>query len=222
MPGINILITAGGTEEPIDGVRTINNFSTGSTGAVIADIFNKSGFNVTLLTAKRGIKPETDVEVLTYQSFSDINNCLKELLGNREFFGIIHAAAISDYSVDYLESSGIKIIPDCNIKLDSSRPLTITLKPNFKIIDRLKEYSSTPLVVVGFKLTKNANSELIKIKVESMFKDKKVDYLVHNDLSSINNESHKAHIYMDNKGIKETQNKKELGYALVEILKKEQ
>ena len=180
---MEILITAGGTEEPIDGVRTISNFSTGRTGATIADIFCKNGFKVTLLTSIRAIKPSEDINIEFYTSFNSLNAKIKRLLKSGRFSGVIHAAAVSDYSVDYLESNGVKISPNEDIKLDSSKALSIILKPNFKIIEKIKEYSTKPIILVGFKLTKNATNEQIHEKVQKVFNSKKVDFVVQNDLN---------------------------------------
>lgn len=216
---MEILITAGGTEEQIDGVRTISNFSTGKTGAVIADTFFRAGFNVTLLTSNRGITPKEDANIIRYGSFNDLDKKLQRLLKNIDFTAVIHAAAVSDYSVDYLESSGIKFQPSEDIKLDSSKPLSIMLKPNFKIISRLKSYSKNNPIVIGFKLTKNASKELIKQKVNNIFDAGMVDFVVHNDLTSIDKNTHISTIYRDNIYYKGNKTKEDLAKSLVEIFK---
>lgn len=217
---MEILITAGGTEESIDGVRTITNFSTGRTGASIAEVLAKEGFKVTLLTSRRGVKPEGPVKVETYQSFADLDSSLKRLLETGEFRGVIHAAAVSDYSVDYIESRGVKFKPLTEGKLDSSRPITITLMPNFKIIERIKEYSRQPLILIGFKLTKNGSPELIKQKVDSVLASGKVDYVVQNDLSSINETEHPTNIYSRDEIIASCRTKDELALFLAGLLRK--
>lgn len=216
---MEILITAGGTEEPIDGVRTISNFSTGKTGAVIADEFYKSGHKVTLLTSQRGVTPDEPITIVRYKSFNDLNSNLIDLLGNNKFSGVIHAAAVSDYSVDYLESNGIKLFPNEDLKIDSSKPLSIILKPNIKIINQIKSYSKQPIKLIGFKLTKNGTKEKIKEKVNSLFSSGTVDYVVHNDLTSINNTIHLSDIYKDNKLYKHCTTKSEMAKSLVDIFK---
>lgn len=214
-----ILITAGGTEEPIDGVRTISNFSTGKTGAVLADIFTNAGFDVTLITSERGAEPSNKIEIFKYKSFNDLNNLLITILQNKEFKGVIHAAAVSDYSVDYLTYKGEKFYPDKDIKLDSSESFSITLKPNFKIIEKIKSYSKTPLKLIGFKLTKNGTKELINNKIESLFKNGSVDYVVHNDLTQINGDQHLSTIYSRGNILFHSTTKRELGQNLLNIFK---
>lgn len=216
---MEILITAGGTEEPIDGVRTISNFSTGRTGATLADSFYNAGFKVTLLTSIRAILPQEDIKTITYQSFNDLNSAIKELLENGQFSGVIHAAAVSDFSVDYLDSDGDKFRPDPDLKIDSSKPLSIMLKPNIKILNKIKAYSRNPLVVVGFKLTKNGSDALIKDKVTSLFNGGVVDYVIHNDLKNIDKDKHLSTCYKDNKVFQTCSTKLEMAETLIGIFK---
>ncbi|QEN04521.1 hypothetical protein EW093_07345 [Thiospirochaeta perfilievii] len=216
---MEILITAGGTEEPIDGVRTITNFSTGRTGATLADIFYENGFKVTLLTSYRGVKPKSPVEIVEYKTFEDLDRNLEKILGKGNINGVIHLAAVSDYSVDYLLIDGVKILPQPNLKLDSNKGLSIVLKPNYKIIERVKKYSTRPITLVGFKLTKNATDKVIKSKVESLFKSGEVDFVVQNDLTSIDKNSHYSAIYTRDGVYKSCTNKQELAISLVNIFR---
>lgn len=219
---MRLLITAGGTEEPIDGVRTITNFSTGRTGAIIADVFHKEGFDVTLLTSLRGVTPKRDINIIRYQSFKDLNTALSHYLKDGSFCAVIHAAAVSDYSVDYLESEGRRFPAQPETKLNSTKPLTITLKPNIKLIDKIKEYAPLPLTLIGFKLTKNANSDVINRKVKSLFSTNIVDYVVQNDLTSIDSHRHVSTIYSKDHKLKRCNTKEELAMSLVEIIRGEQ
>lgn len=224
---MEILITSGGTEEPIDGVRTISNFSTGRTGAVIADFLSKNGFKVTLLSSKRAILPTTDtssasepIKIEYFSSFNSLDQKLEELLSSRKFTAVVHAAAVSDYSVDYLESDGFKIPPSEDIKLDSSKPLSIILKPNHKIIDRIKNYSlNKSIKLIGFKLTKNASDDLVKEKVSKVLKRGHVDYVVQNDLTNITPTSHITTIYTPNGVYGKCKTKEELAKTLGVIFK---
>lgn len=215
---MQVLITAGGTEEPIDGVRYITNFSTGRTGALLADTLSEAGFKVTLLTSRRAILPKSNVKVEHYGSFADLKSKLEKEL-KEKYNVVLHAAAVSDYSVDYLESDGKKIIPDEDLKLDSSKPLKIVLKNNIKLVNRLKEYSSNTIRVIAFKLTKNASNELIKDKVSRIFNGGEVDFVVHNDLTSITTNSHKTTIYSPNGAIYTGETKEELGKNIIKLLR---
>lgn len=218
---MRILITAGGTEEPIDGVRYISNFSSGSTGAKLADILYKNNFEVTLLTSRLGISPKSNVRLLRYTSFSNLKQTLFDELDNNSYDAVIHAAAVSDYSVDYIESGNEKLLPDSEIKLDSSKPLKIVLKSNIKLVNNLKSYSKKPIKVIAFKLTKNASESLIKDKVNKILSSGVVDFVVHNDLTSITKSKHITRIYDTNRVILKGSTKEDLGKNIIELLTKE-
>ncbi len=70
---MRILITSGGTEEPIDGVRYITNFSTGRTGAVIADYLAACGVETVLVHGRHAVLPETDMERYSFTTFTDLD-----------------------------------------------------------------------------------------------------------------------------------------------------
>lgn len=215
---MHILITAGGTEEPIDGVRSISNFSTGKTGALLADYFSSKGAQVTLLKGLRSLSPEREMDVELFSSFQDLNCRMENRLKNHHYDAVIHLAAVSDFSLDFIESGGEKVELTSG-KMDSSKPLTIHLKPNFKILDRIKSYASYRLILVGFKLTKNASLEVIKEKVMGILNKNQVDFLVHNDLSEISETHHKTTIYSDETTTVQTENKSELCRVLYKLIR---
>jgi len=183
---ISVLITSGGTKENIDDVRFIANISTGNTGAAIANHLISDGFDITFLHAKDSTLPKLDCHKVEYFSFSDLNNELKKLLSQNNFDAIIHLAAVSDYSV-----SEIKLL-DENYSLPLSKKMKseeetieLKLKKNFKIIERLKSYSSNKnIILLGFKLV-SGNSESEKINsVNALFTNTQSDYVVLNDFSN--------------------------------------
>lgn len=215
---MKVLITSGGTEEPIDGVRSITNFSTGKTGAIIADYFSNNGADVILLKGKRAVLPMNSLTIIEFSSFMDLDTKMKKLLSSEFFDSVIHLAAVSDFSLDYIESNGHRL-EDPSGKLDSSKPLTIHLKPNFKILDHIKEYSKNNLINIGFKLTKNESNSNIKQKISKMFLKKTIDFVVHNDLDNITERIHPANIYYNNELIEKTKTKQKLAEALFNLIK---
>jgi len=214
---MRVLISYGGTEEPIDGVRYITNFSTGKTGATISNYFFKNGVDITVLKAKRAKSPDKNIAFIEFTSFNDLNSKMEKLLGSNNFDAVIHLAAVSDFSIDYLESDG-KRITETDKKLNSSKPLTIRLITNFKILNRIKDYSNNKIKLIGFKLTKDKKSDEIERVVKGMFDRGNIDYVVHNDLSEINEKSHIASIF-DKEGILYlTKTKLELARKLYKII----
>ncbi|MDG0815229.1 bifunctional phosphopantothenoylcysteine decarboxylase/phosphopantothenate--cysteine ligase CoaBC [Bdellovibrio svalbardensis] len=196
---IKVLVTAGGTQEPIDTVRVISNLSSGRTGIALAEYLTQMGFDVTLLQAHSSPKAEHISHRDVFVSFASLDEKLKHYLSTESFSHVIHAAAVSDYSVSDIEIDGQKYRPLEMKKVSSdSETMTIHLQRNHKIVDRLKDYSKNKdLKVIAFKLTSHANEEQKRAAVEKLFKGSHADYVVHNDLTDIDivNRTHKFTLY---------------------------
>ena len=181
-----VLITAGGTREIIDGVRTLTNMSTGETGAKLADCLHNEGYQVLLLTSQVGKKPKSKVKVDTYDSFRDIHNLLKALGRSHKFDMIVHAAAISDYSIGGIETPDGPITPGKN-KIDSRYDkVSVRLERNEKILPRLKGIFGNETTVIGFKLTSTESKKEQAKAIFDLFTEDAVDYVVHNDMNDLN------------------------------------
>jgi phosphopantothenoylcysteine decarboxylase / phosphopantothenate---cysteine ligase len=177
-----ILITSGATREPIDGIRYISNISTGQTGARLADELSAKGWSVTYVHGVGTILPKSNTRNVAYGSFSELDQTLIAELRSRDFNGVIHAAAVSDYSVS--EVNGQPSSQD--VKLKSERELNLKLKANFKLLPRLKEYSrSKEIKVVGFKLTLNKSEGETERMARALISES-VDAVVANDWTSVN------------------------------------
>ncbi|MGM0600493.1 MAG: phosphopantothenoylcysteine decarboxylase [Candidatus Rifleibacteriota bacterium] len=218
---MNLIITSGGTREKIDGVRSITNFSTGTTGAAIADYFADKKASVTLLHAKGAVLPKSEaVKRVEFISFADLDSQIHELLSENCFDAIIHAAAVSDFLIDFITIDGKRINTDRS-KIDSegASSLSIQLKPSHKIISRLKDYSTNKkITVVGFKLT---NTKDIRARVrarDKLWETSPIDLLVYNDLTEIAPERHPTTIYHSSGIVKENRNLTELAENLFQLI----
>ncbi|MEA3306785.1 MAG: phosphopantothenoylcysteine decarboxylase, partial [Elusimicrobiota bacterium] len=139
---MNILITAGGTREYIDSVRFISNISTGKTACAIADFLAKKHDIIYLGSEGAKLPKNKKIKIKKFTDFKNLNTIFKNILGNKKIDAIIHSAAVSDYSILHLKTAGKKIHLKKNQKISSkNKELTIVLKKNFKIIDRIKTYS---------------------------------------------------------------------------------
>jgi phosphopantothenoylcysteine synthetase/decarboxylase len=176
-----VLITSGGTREPIDGVRVIANSSTGATGAALADAFHMPGFDVTLLRAKSSAIPQQPVRQETFTTVADLDSACHELLSSEHFDLVIHAAAVSDFVVESVTVDGVRHPAPLIGKLSSASKLSVALVPGKKILPELKGYSRNPaLKLVGFKLTDGASEAEIEAAVTKVLKSG-ADLVVHND-----------------------------------------
>lgn len=194
--GRRVLVTAGGTKVPIDGVRAITNTSSGRTGAELATHFAEAGHDVTLLHAADAVVPESTSGSMSMQSFTtfdDLAGALAELLTGGRFDGVIHLAAVSDYDVDHIVVDGTSVTIDTNDKLSTGDVMEIHLKRNPKLLAQLKELGGDGLVVVGFKLTNGASTDQRSAAVRGVVGD--TDLVVHNDLTEMGDGRHAATIY---------------------------
>ena len=199
-----ILITAGGTQEAIDGVRSITNQSTGRTGAALADVLIRKGYDVSLVHAENSIRPSSKSDRLKLRSFTDfksLEHILKDELKSTSFDAVVHAAAVSDYSVSEIESEGRSWPATSKGKISSSGAVTIRLSQNPKIIDSLRSFSRNPLTkVVAFKLTNTHDMTEQKAAIASLASHAHPDLIVHNDLNEIAGPRHPFSIWRTTNG----------------------
>lgn len=103
---MNILVTAGNTQAPVDRVRCLTNVFSGRTGAAIAHAARSRGHTVALATShpdslyEFGIDPRQPPErfqLLPYRTFDDLANILQTQLRSSPFHAVCHSAAVSDY-----------------------------------------------------------------------------------------------------------------------------
>lgn len=181
-----VLVTSGGTVEPIDNVRVITNVSSGETGAKLSELLTDLGCSVHLLRAETAKTADSRVEQSTYTTFHSLQKNLKFLLANREFDAVIHTSAVSDFSVGSLEINGHEVATGDFPKIHSSDKLTIHFKNNPKIVDEIKSYSRNKnLKLVAFKLTSRASEEERTQAVIKLREHSKADLVVQNDTSEI-------------------------------------
>jgi phosphopantothenoylcysteine decarboxylase/phosphopantothenate--cysteine ligase len=208
-------VTAGGTEEPIDGVRRLTNTSTGATGCVIAEYFAEQGAEVVLLHAERATPRDAPVEREPFVTFDDLEVALSRRLREERWDAVIHLAAVSDYSLASLEVDGHPVAVDGRGKIGTGREVVIRLEANPKLIDSLRKWSCNGDVwIIGFKLTHDPDPESRDRQVRSLLERGTVDLVVHNDVSGISAERHDAVIWDHGGPIARTHTKRELAEAL--------
>jgi len=181
---LRVLITSGGTLEPIDGVRVIANLSTGATGALIAEHFARSGHEVVLLRAEHARRAYGRLREDTFTTFADLDAALGRWLEEEEFDAVIHAAAVGDFAVHAVEVDGA-VVPPGAPKLASDIAPVLRLRRNPKLLDTLRERSRHPAVrIVAFKLTNAATAEDARAAVRGLLGSDRADLVVHNDWSA--------------------------------------
>jgi len=179
-----VLVTAGGTAEPVDGVRVLTNTSTGATGATIADRLAAAGHEVVLLRAHTAARATGPCREETFMTFAELENALGRLLGTDRFDTVIHAAAVSDYGVDSMIVAGGVVPAGRQGKIESVDAPLLRLRPHPKLVNGLRRLTGRPLTVVAFKLTHGADRGQADAAVRRLLAHSGADFVVHNDLTS--------------------------------------
>lgn len=218
---MNILITAGGTSERIDQVRSITNTSTGKTGHSIAEFLIQNGYsNIYFVHAQKINALPGAKENIPFITSNDLERALKEILRDTHMDIVIHAAAVSDFTVDKVVINGELFEAENINKISSQDEVELVLKKRSKIIDLIKSFAqkSVPLVI-GFKLTNTKEEDDQMEQVLKLSMNENVDFVVHNDLNDITNTQHKTQIYFKDQLVFTGETKEHLNKNLLELIK---
>lgn len=166
--GLNILVTAAGTREPIDPVRYIGNRSSGKMGYAIAEAARDLGANVTLISGPSALTPLAGVNFFKVESARDMRRLVLESFPESQI--VIKAAAVADYRV--------KNVADHKIKKNDEE-LTLVLEKNPDILKELGQKKQKGQVLVGFA----AETQNLIQYAQSKLEKKNLDMIVANDVS---------------------------------------
>lgn len=187
---MKILVTAGGTAEPIDGVRQLTNTSSGKTGVAIAEFLSRQNCQVDLLLSSTSTCQPT-ISYSTFTTHSDLESAMRTTCLKKPDW-VIHTAAVSDYLVKSIKLNAKTI--NNNTKIPSGQNLTIELKPSTKIIDQVSEWNPEGKLF-GFKFTKTKSSEERLSAVKTLMERSKADFVLWNDANEKNDQTHFFRIY---------------------------
>lgn len=166
--GLNVLVTAAGTREPIDPVRYIGNRSSGKMGYAIAEAARDLGANVTLISGPSALPPLAGVNFFKVESARDMRRLVLENFPESQI--VIKAAAVADYRV--------KNVADHKIKKNDEE-LTLVLEKNPDILKELGQKKQKGQVLVGFA----AETQNLIQYAQSKLEKKNLDMIVANDVS---------------------------------------
>jgi phosphopantothenoylcysteine decarboxylase / phosphopantothenate---cysteine ligase len=138
LAGRRVLVTAGGTREPLDLVRFLGNRSSGRMGVALAEEARRRGAEVTLLAANLTVDPPTGVEVVQAPTADDL---AREALARRDADIVVMAAAVADYRPT--EQSDAKRPKD-------DAPWEVRLEPTTDVLRELGAQRRNGGVLVGF------------------------------------------------------------------------
>jgi phosphopantothenoylcysteine decarboxylase/phosphopantothenate--cysteine ligase len=165
--GLQVLVTAGGTREPIDPVRFISNRSSGKQGHALADSAAQRGAKVTLVTTtERPAGP--GVEVVRVQTAAEMEHAVLSRSDGCDV--VLMAAAVADFRpVD---------AADRKLKKDTGVP-EIVLEPTSDILATLGARKHPGQTIVGFA----AETDDVVVNARGKLERKGADLIVANDVS---------------------------------------
>jgi phosphopantothenoylcysteine decarboxylase/phosphopantothenate--cysteine ligase len=172
LAGKKVVITAGGTQEPLDPVRVLTNRSSGKQGYALAQAALDAGAQVTLITTPTGLTPPVGAQVIQVETAKQMLDCvLTESTGSD---ALVMAAAVADFRPKNQSKEKIKKeggLPQ--IELEATEDI-------LKTVAGRRSEMKRPFVVVGFAaesrdLVENASSKLTS---------KGLDMIAANDISA--------------------------------------
>ena len=169
LKGKRIIVTAGGTIEEIDPVRVITNKSSGKMGIYIAEEAAKMGADVTLIRGNTDIEPVGKIKDIRVGSVNDMYGAIKNNVKKNDV--MIHAAAVSDFSLKEKKDKKIK----------SGKELHLELIPTTKILENIKKISNK-IKLVGFKAEYKVSEKELIDSAKNILKKANADFVVANDV----------------------------------------
>ncbi len=170
--GKRILISAGGTREPVDAVRYVGNRSSGRMGVALAAEARRRGADVTLLASNLAVPAPEGVEVVETPTAADLER--EALARAAEADIIVMAAAVADYRP--AEALAAKRSKD-------TETWTLELEPTTDVLAAIGASRRDGQVIVGFAAeTGKGGVERARAKLER----KGADLVVFNDVSRAN------------------------------------
>ena len=170
LSGKKIVVTAGGTQEPLDPVRMLSNKSSGKQGYAIAQAALDAGGNVVLITALTSLTSPVGARVIQVRTAQEMQEAvLAEAKGSE---ALVMAAAVADFRPKVVAKSKLK-------KRDGIPQVELEAAPDILLaVAGMK--SRKPRVVIGFA----AESKNLIENASRKLKSKKLDILVANDISA--------------------------------------
>ena len=172
LAGKKVLITAGGTQEPLDPVRVITNRSSGKQGYAIAQAALDAGAHVTLITTPTALTLPIGAEVIHVESAGQMLEAVTKEFPESDV--LIMAAAVADFRPKNVAENKIKKeggIPQ--IELEATEDI-------LKVVAGLRSETKRKQVVAGFAAESQNLLQNASIKLQS----KKLDLIAANDISA--------------------------------------
>ena len=169
--GVSMLVTAGPTQEPIDPVRYITNYSSGKMGYAIAENAARRGARVTLVSGPTDLEAPPGVEVVHVRTVKQMHDAVMQRIDETRV--LIAAAAPADFAPAQTKNQKIK---------KSGEDLTLHLAQTVDILAEAGRRKDG-IVLVGFAAETQNLEDFARAKLQR----KNLDLIVANDVSPESN-----------------------------------
>ncbi|MBF8255627.1 MAG: phosphopantothenoylcysteine decarboxylase/phosphopantothenate/cysteine ligase [Anaerolineales bacterium] len=169
LAGRSVIVTAGGTHEPIDPVRVVANRSTGRQGFALAQAALDRGATVTLISGPSTLATPVGAERIDVTTAAEMQQSVLSRLEAADV--LLMAAAVADFRAD----------PSVQKIKRAKGELNLTLRPTediLALVSQRRKKGSRPRVVVGFA----AESQDLVANARLKARDKGLDLIVANDI----------------------------------------
>jgi len=166
--GRRMLVTAGGTREPLDAVRFLGNRSSGRMGVSLASEARRRGAEVTLVASNLSVPAPVGVDVVEAPTAEDV---ARETLARADADVVVMAAAVADYRPTQ---------PSEEKRPKDGEPWTVTLEPTTDVLRELGASRRDGQLLVGFAAD---HGEGGLERAREKLANKRADLIVYNDVS---------------------------------------
>jgi phosphopantothenoylcysteine decarboxylase/phosphopantothenate--cysteine ligase len=172
LDGARVLVTAGGTREPIDAVRFVGNRSSGKMGWALAEEAARRGAKVTVVAANVSLPRAPGIEYVDVATAAELAAACRERFPSADV--LLMAAAVADYRPAGARADKIK-------KADAGETLALELEQTEDVLTALAAERRPGQLLVGFAAESGARAvEHARGKLER----KRLDAVVVNDVSA--------------------------------------
>ena len=178
LAGKRIMITAGGTQEPIDPVRYLGNHSSGKQGIALADEASKRGALVTLIAANVSEPVPALHEVIRVATAAELSAAIDSKLN--EVDAVVMAAAVADFRVEAAAQTKLK-----RSELGEEISMKLVANPDILagLVSRI-ESEKLQTLSVGFAAETASSANDLQRLAEHKLESKGCDILVANNVSN--------------------------------------
>ncbi len=182
--GKKVLVTGGGTIEPIDDVRVITNRGSGKMGKALAEICYRYGAAVTFIQSEQSVRSHLPIRSIVFHSTQELAEIIEKEVKDADI--MFHTAAVSDFTAEKYKG-----------KIESTEDINVELKPTPKIINKVKKWNPK-ITLIGFKAITSSSEEEIKKQSAKLFENAQADAVIVNDVSrrDIGFESNENEVYV--------------------------